>query len=227
MGPVNLNNRKTFLCILIAANLILLAFLCEKTQALTMSVGQPYHGKLINGVPFPAQFPGYRLREVDRTYTTPEVVGAMLDAIDSVRDKYPDTCDVYLGDFSTNEGGSAVHHRSHQNGRDVDVGLYAKGNRPLDTLVVMNEENMDVAKTWYLMESIIRSQRVQYIFLDRRIQKILYDYALSHGGRPRVPRPALRRRQGRSRAACSPSRQPYACSLLHPVVHSRGPCRPG
>lgn len=184
MGPVNLKNRKLLLYIIVAAHLIPLTFLVEKTQALTASVGQPYHGKLVNGVPFPAQFPGYRLREEGRTYTTPEVVGALLDAIDSVREKYPETCDLYLGDFSTVTGGSASHHRSHQNGRDVDIGMYAKGNRPLDQLVSMNEDNLDVPKTWHLMENIIRSQRVQYIFLDRRIQKLLYDYALSHGSDP-------------------------------------------
>ena len=82
-----------------------------------------------------------------------------------------------------------------------DIGMYAKGNRPLDTLVVMNEENMDVAKTWCLIENIIRSQRVQYIFLDRRIQKILYDYALSHGSESRLSRPPLRGREGGSISA--------------------------
>jgi len=73
------------------------------------------------------------------------------------------------------------HHRSHQNGRDVDVGMYLRGNRGADTFVPMNEENLDVPKTWCLIEGLIRSQRVQYIFLDRRIQRLLYDYAAARG----------------------------------------------
>lgn len=158
-----------------------LVFFTEPLQAITAAIGQPYHGRLVNGIPFPTQFPGYQLREENKTRTTPEVIGAVLDAIDGVREKYPDTCDLYLGDFTIGEGGPASHHRSHQNGRDVDMGLYAKGNRRLDSLHVMNESNLDAAKTWLLMEGLIRSQRVQYIFMDRSVQRIIYEYALSHG----------------------------------------------
>lgn len=153
----------------------------KQSQALTASYGRPYHGYLENGVLFPNQFPGYHLRDENRSYTTPEVAGALLDAIEAVRTQFPDTCDLFIGDFSTQGGGSAIHHRSHQNGRDVDIGMYAKGNHPLDTFVTMTEDNLDAPKTWCLIENIIRSQRVQYIFLDRRVQKILYDYAVTRG----------------------------------------------
>lgn len=149
--------------------------------AVTASIGHPYHGRLINGVPFPNQFRGYQLRDEERSYTTPEVIGAVLDAIDAVRAQYPETCDLFMGDFSRSGGGWLNHHRSHQNGRDVDLGLYARGNRTLDTFVPMNEENLDVPKTWTFIENLLRSQHVQYIFLDGRIQRLLYDYATSRG----------------------------------------------
>ncbi|MFZ2446786.1 MAG: penicillin-insensitive murein endopeptidase [Syntrophobacteraceae bacterium] len=167
--------------ILSTAFIVSSVILIKQSQALTASYGQPYHGRLENGVQFPNQFPGYHLRDGNRSYTTPEVVGALLDAIEAVRVQFPDTCDLFIGDFSMGEGGSANHHRSHQNGRDVDIGMYAKGNRPLDTFAQMGEDNLDAAKTWCLIENIIRSQRVQYIFLDRRIQKVLYDYAVTRG----------------------------------------------
>jgi len=150
-------------------------------QALTISYGHPYQGRLENGVVFPNQFPGYHMRDESRSYTTPEVVGALLDAIEAVRTQFPDTCDLFIGDFSCANGGSAIHHRSHQNGRDVDIGMYAKGNRALDSFHTMGEDNLDAAKTWCLIENLIASQRVQYIFLDRRVQKVIYDYALTRG----------------------------------------------
>ncbi len=184
MGRFNSCLGLNVICVCFAALLLFNAGFVKDVEALTIAYGQPYHGRLINGVQFPNQFPGYHLRDPERSYTSPEVVGALLDAIDAVRQKFPDTCDVLLADFSTNNGGGAIHHRSHQNGRDVDVGMYARGNRPLDNLMVMNEENLDAAKTWCLIENIIASQRVQYIFLDRRIQKILYDYAVSQGTDP-------------------------------------------
>ncbi len=153
----------------------------QTCQALTVSLGHPYQGRLENGVVFPNQFPGYHLRDESRSYTTPEVVGALLDAIEAVRTQFPGTCDLFIADFTCAGGGSAIHHRSHQNGRDVDIGMYAAGNRPLNGLVPMNRDNLDPAKTWCLIENLIASQRVQYIFLDRSVQKVLYEYAVTRG----------------------------------------------
>jgi hypothetical protein len=72
------------------------------------------------------------------------VIGAILDAIDSVQKQFPNSPPLYLGDFSAPTGGSMRNHSSHQNGRDVDIGMYAKGNRTLDMFAPMNEENLDV-----------------------------------------------------------------------------------
>ena len=156
-------------------------FLPSPVFSFTASIGRPYQGRLINGIPFPSQFQGYTLRDPERSYATPEAIGVILDAIDAVREQHPETCDLYFGDFSRPGGGWINMHRSHQNGRDADIGMYAKGNRPLDTFVPMNEDILDVPKTWCFIESLLRSQHVQYIFLDQRIQRLLHDYALSRG----------------------------------------------
>ncbi len=174
---------RALICTLVLTTVLVVSSLIfiQTCQALTVSYGRPYQGRLENGVVFPNQFPGYHMRDESRSYTTPEVVGALLDAIEAVRTQFPDTCDLFLADFTCAGGGSAIHHRSHQNGRDVDIGMYAKGNRPLNSLVAMSEENLDAAKTWCLIENLIASQRVQYIFLDRRVQRVLYDYAVTRG----------------------------------------------
>lgn len=163
---------------------ISLVFFETPAFTLTASIGRPYQGRLIDGVPFPSQFPGYLLRDQERSYATPEAIATVLDAIDAVRERHPDTCDILIGDFSREGGGPLNMHRSHQNGRDVDLGMYAKGNRPLDTFVSMNDENLDVAKTWILLESLLQSQHIQYIFLDRRIQRLLHQHALTQGVDP-------------------------------------------
>ncbi|MGA2936067.1 MAG: penicillin-insensitive murein endopeptidase [Syntrophobacteraceae bacterium] len=174
---------RALICTLVLTTVFVVSSLIfsQTCQALTVSYGHPYHGSLENGVLFPDQFPGFHLRDENRSYTTPEVVGALLDAIEAVRKQFPETCDLFIADFTCAGGGSAIHHRSHQNGRDVDIGMYAKGNRPMNSLVPMSEENLDSAKTWCLIENLIASQRVQYIFLDRRIQRILYEHAVSRG----------------------------------------------
>ncbi len=151
------------------------------SHALTLSIGEPYRGRLVNGIPFPPDMGGYTIRDPDRSYATPELIGSLLDAIDSVREKYPNTVDLFIGDFSASGGGRLNGHKSHQNGRDVDLGMYAIGNQPLDQFVPMHAGNLDVPKTWSLIEALIRTGRVQYLFVDRKIQKMLFEYALSRG----------------------------------------------
>ncbi len=181
MGGARSRRALDYALVLTAVCVVSSLTFIQTCQALTASYGRPYQGHLADGVVFPNQFPGYHLRDESRSYTTPEVVGALLDAIEAVRNQFPDTCDLFLADFTVGNGGSAAHHRSHQNGRDVDIGLYAEGNHPLTTLVPMNRGNLDAAKTWCLIENLIASQRVQYIFLDRSVQKVLYDYAVTRG----------------------------------------------
>jgi len=151
------------------------------SHALTLSIGEPYRGRLVNGVPFPTDMGGYIVRDPDRSYATPELIGSLLDAIESVREKYPNTVDLFIGDFSAPGGGRLNGHKSHQNGRDVDLGMYAIGNQPLDQFVPMHAGNLDVPKTWSLIEALIRTGRVQYLFVDRKIQVMLFDYARSRG----------------------------------------------
>ena len=149
---------------------------------ITRSIGFPWNGRLENGVPFPRMFSGYILRSKEHTYTTPELIGALLDAIQGVRRDFPDTCDLYIGDFSKPRGGPWYpKHRSHQNGRDVDLGMYAKGNRQLHSFIPMNRTNLDVSKTWCLIKNLLATGMVEKIFVDKSIQKLLYKYALSQG----------------------------------------------
>ncbi|WP_170920459.1 penicillin-insensitive murein endopeptidase [Desulfacinum hydrothermale] len=149
--------------------------------ALTRSIGKPFRGRLEGGIRFPADLGGYRLRGPERSYATPELIGGVLDAIEKVRTAYPHTVDVQIGDISRRRGGWFRGHRSHQNGRDIDIGMYAKGNRLLPHFVPMNRHNLDVAKTWTLVDGLLQTGRVKYIFMDRSIQRLLYRYALDHG----------------------------------------------
>ena len=156
----------------------------KPVNALTISTGEPFRGRLINGVQFPSQLHGYKLLDENRSFTTPEVVGALLEAAARFKAGYPDSCDIVLGDFSGKGGGRLKGHRSHQNGRDVDIGLFARDNAPLERFVPMNSSRLDVAKTWYMIRSLLSTQCVQCIFLDRSIQARLYQYALSEGANP-------------------------------------------
>ena len=171
-------------------------------NALTISVGEPFRGHLINGVQFPSQLHGYKLSDENRSFTTPEVVGALLEADEKFKTRYPDSCDVVLGDFSGKGGGRLKGHKSHQNGRDVDIGLFEKDNIPLECLVRMNLGRLDVAKTWCMIRSLLSTQCVQRIFLDRSIQVRLYRHALSEGANPEDLSEIFANAGGRAKPGC-------------------------
>jgi murein endopeptidase len=156
----------------------------NSVHAMTVSVGEPFRGKLIDGVQFPSQLVACKLHDENRSYTTPEVVGALLDAFKRFGEKYPGSCDVQFGDFSQKGGGRMKGHESHQNGRDVDMGLYAVGNVALQGFVPMDSKILDVPKTWDMIQSLVGTHDVEHIYLDRNIQVRLYQYARSEGMEP-------------------------------------------
>ncbi len=179
-------NKSAFWLTFVCTSLTTLSLLApplstNSAHALTASIGQPYRGHLVNGVPFPTQFRGYYVRDDSKSYGTPELIGAVLDAIEKVQAKYPNTVDLFVGDVSGPQGGRLRHHRSHENGRDIDLGMYTKDNSPLRGFACMTEDNLDVAKTWELVDNLLRSRRVQYIFVDNSVQRLLYQHALSQG----------------------------------------------
>ncbi len=182
---------------------------------MTISAGEPSRGSLINGVQFPSQLHGYKLLDENRSFTTPEVVGTLLEATEKFKVEYPDSCDIVLGDFSGKGGGRLRGHKSHQNGRDVDIGLFAKDNAPLERLVPINSRRLDVAKTWYMIRSLLSTHCVQCIFLDRGIQVRLYKHALSEGANPDDLSKIFANAGGRGKPDCLIQHVPGHRSHMH------------
>ena len=89
---------------------------------------------------------------------------------------------VHVGDISRKGGGPFPPHSSHQHGRDVDVGFVLKGDHR-DTLrfIKANESNLDAMRTYRLIKAFIDTDEVRLVFVDYKVQKILYEYAQSKG----------------------------------------------
>jgi len=145
-----------------------------KYRGRSSSAGRPNNGSLKNGVLLKPRR-GIRLNDPDRTWGTEETVSLMNMAIDKMLEKYPKTCDMFIGDISRKGGGKLRPHISHQSGRDIDVSLYAKGNRFI-YFENMNSKNLDLEKTWYFIETLLVTERVQMILLDYEVQKLFYRY---------------------------------------------------
>ena len=138
------------------------------------SIGRPSDGRLRSGEQLLPR-DGIQLNAEDRSWGTEETISLMNLAIDRVQEKYPDTCDMFIGDISRRKGGRLRPHISHKSGRDIDVSYYAHDNRFI-RFIPMNVNNLDVEKTWYFLETLLLTERVTLILMDYRLQKVFYGY---------------------------------------------------
>ena len=165
-----------------------------------MSIGAPSNGWLISGIRLESE-PGLQARE-KRSWGTPETIDAIRAAVRNVNDRFPNTPTLVVGSLSRKGGGFLPPHRSHQSGRDVDLGYYFLGSESPKGFVAANRRNLDVARTWYLIESLMEAAEVEYIFIDRRLQRVLHRYVRDDLGYPEEKLDALfqypRRRRNRA-----------------------------
>jgi penicillin-insensitive murein endopeptidase len=147
----------------------------------SMSIGSPSRGALVNGIQFPTSSI-WRLADPEHAWGTAESVEFVRHAIERVNEQFPNSPLLYVGDFSARHGGRLKPHKSHQSGRDVDIGYYYHDLSVWYRRADAN--NLDRARTWALIETLITETRVQYIFVDRHLQPLLRDYALARGEDP-------------------------------------------
>ncbi len=88
-----------------------------------LSIGTPDAGLLLNPVPFP-EGPFWTVRDPSESWGTDETIAFIVTAIEAVEARYPGSPRLVIGDLSHPRGGRLNRHRSHQAGRDADVGFY-------------------------------------------------------------------------------------------------------
>ncbi len=148
----------------------------------SVSWGKANYGRLYNGVTMKST-PGLAIRNPARAYGTRHTIRMLEAAAADVVARWPDTQDLHVGDLSHPNGGHMGSHKSHQSGRDADISYYHRGNVKLNRFVGMTPETFDAVKNWHLFKTLIDTQQVEYIFVDYRLQKVLYEYAISIGYR--------------------------------------------
>jgi LysM repeat protein len=148
------------------------------------SVGAPWDGELRDGVRLRLGA-GFKVRRPHRAWGAAHVVDQVERALEAVRDRFPEAHALAIGDLSAREGGAITEHRSHQSGRDIDIGLYftiVPDGYP-ESFVEANDD-LDLRKTWALLQAFAGTADddigVQQIYLDFRIQGQLYKWAAAH-----------------------------------------------
>jgi murein endopeptidase len=148
------------------------------------SVGAPWDGELHDGVRLHLG-KGFKIRRPHRAWGASHAVDQIERALESVRDRFPDAHTLAIGDMSARDGGAITEHRSHQSGRDIDIGLYfTKVPDDYPSSFVSANEDLDLRKTWALVQAFAKtadeSTGVQAIFLDFGVQGRLYKWARAH-----------------------------------------------
>jgi len=144
----------------------------------SLSVGTTNAGALLNGVAMP-RGDRWELLDPGNAWGTQETIDALTRAIDKVYEKYPDSPKMQIGHISARNGGPLSPHISHQSGRDVDVSYYV--STPTRWFTPATDRNLDRARTWTFVRALLSETDVELILMDRRIQKMLREYATSIG----------------------------------------------
>lgn len=149
------------------------------------SIGAPWSGRLSS----PARLGGgarYVIRRPWRSYGTRATVDHIRDAVTNTLEVFPKVHVLAIGDLSAESGGQITDHRSHQSGRDADIGLFYK-KKPAAypaNFVHATAANLDSAATWKLLWEFAKTSTedggAQIMFLDYDVQGIVYRWAKDH-----------------------------------------------
>lgn len=96
----------------------------------------------------------------------------------SFRQRFPKSQPVIILDMSKRGGGPVKGHMTHMDGRDVDIPLVLEG---VQDITRVSQRTVDLERTWFLLKTFVDSCDVDYIFLDRALQRSLREHALKKG----------------------------------------------
>lgn len=145
----------------------------------SMSLGVAEAGRLINGVQMP-EGDAWSIVDPTNAWGTQETIDALTTVAREVNASFTDA-KLRINHIGRQNGGWLRPHQSHQSGRDVDLGFfYRQGVNP-GAPTQAREKEIDLARNWTLIRSLVINADVQFILVDKRVQKVLADYALAIG----------------------------------------------
>jgi penicillin-insensitive murein DD-endopeptidase len=161
----------------------------------SVSLGSPSEGHLAGGEQLRSNA---HLRIIRKhSWGLPHLVHMLRDSSRGVAKRFPGSV-LAVGDLSKHGGGDVLGHRSHESGRDADVGFYIKNKHgkfvfrpryftinPAGRVVGNSSWQFDEQRNWALIESWLRDPKihVSHIFVVSYVRKRLLAYA-QRVGRP-------------------------------------------
>ncbi|HPH66399.1 MAG TPA: penicillin-insensitive murein endopeptidase [Kofleriaceae bacterium] len=184
------------------------------------SIGAPWDGRLAGPDRLKAG-KGYVIRRSGRVYGTKTTIAFVREALAGFREDFPKAHIVAVGDISAKSGGRITQHSSHQSGRDIDLGLiYKKKPAAFPTWFIKGTaDNLDIAATWGLIRQFTRTTGkdggMQVMFLDYKVQGVIYDWAKEHGVDDAVLERTFQYPRGRSSSEGLVHHEPHHDDHIH------------
>lgn len=157
-----------------------LVLLVEGPEEPSESVGRANEGRLVNGEQLPPHR-GWRIRDTRRAWGTNETITYMLDGFDHVLSRFPNSPRLMVHDLSYRNGGPIGRHRSHQSGRDADIGYYIRNCGEVCEYRNVRRGELDAERQWALMHFWMEQGMVDYMFVDYTLQRELYEWLQRRG----------------------------------------------
>lgn len=129
---------------------------------------------------------GYVLANPKRAWGTRLAVYQLSRIMAMYHQRFPGAAPVILRDMSKKGGGIISGHASHIDGRDVDIPMILNKVDKVTTINSDTIRTVDAEKTWFLLKSLVNTCDTEFVFVDRRIQKLLIDHAVVNGYPPRM-----------------------------------------
>ncbi len=163
----------------------------------SIAIGTVTTGFLVDGASFEPEGPTHKILEkiVDRQtrFTTDEMKALLLCAAQHVQKKFPGH-KLHLGNMARQGGGALPWSVSHHNGRDVDIGFYARTltgayadpdflyhfNANLRTTDALEPMQFDVPANWELAKALVTcpGPEIQYLFIANWLKVPIVEYAV-------------------------------------------------
>lgn len=141
----------------------------------------PQPGRLSNGRRLPDHH-AYAIKRKHNVYGTARTVRLLGQVADHYVKRADGGPKLRIGDISKDGGGPLAGHLSHQEGTDVDIGLVLTGELAERMhFSGAGKDNIDLQRTWILIEELIATGEVRVIYLDYEVQALLYEYARQSG----------------------------------------------
>ncbi len=144
------------------------------------SVGQATDGSLTHACRIVPAGPGYVAWSAN-AYATDETVSWIQWAAAQVAQQYPGSPPLVIGSLSAPNGGFLKPHKSHQSGRDADIGYFHTNSSGARRFQATDASNLDAEKTWAFLEALLYTDDVAFVFMDYEIQAMVYSALLDNG----------------------------------------------